>query len=107
MIDTDIRHVMGLCAYLFSELGLSAEEGKQMQATSQKQINDTRRLKNQFMSKPVESVARHQSNTTPAAGIMIVSRPRASDVGNKKTAKFTIDMTQALPKGGRAKWILY
>jgi predicted XRE-type DNA-binding protein len=42
---------------------------------------------------PEEDAGDRQAGQEPAeaAGILMVSRPRVSDVVNKKTAKFTID----------------
>jgi len=36
-------------------------------------------------------IAKHHLKQSEAAEILMVSRPRVSDVVNKKTAKFTID----------------
>jgi len=38
-----------------------------------------------------EWIAQHQLKQAEAARILMVSRPRVSDVINRKTAKFTID----------------
>jgi predicted XRE-type DNA-binding protein len=74
-IDTKVRHVTKPGANLFLELGFPLEEAKRLRAASRKQINDTLRLNRQ----------------ADAAEILMVSRPRVSDVVNKKTSKFTID----------------
>jgi hypothetical protein len=44
-IDTKIRHVTKPGANLFLELGFPEEEAARLHAASQKQINDTRLLK--------------------------------------------------------------
>jgi N-acetylglutamate synthase-like GNAT family acetyltransferase len=49
-IDTEIRHVTKPGANLFLELGFSPAEAKRLHAASRKQINDTRRLKEQLMT---------------------------------------------------------
>ena len=90
-IDTEIRHVTKRGANLFLELGFSAEEAKRLQAASRTQINDTRQLKEQLMSELTEWIEQHHLKQAEAAAILMVSRPRVSDVVNKKTAKFTID----------------
>ena len=90
-IDTEIRHVTKRGANLFLELGFSAEEAERLQAASRTQINDTRQLKEQLMSELTEWIEQHHLKQAEAAAILMVSRPRVSDVVNKKTAKFTID----------------
>ena len=91
VIDTKIRHVTKPGANLFLELGFSAEEAKRLHVASQKQINDTRLLKEQLMTELSGWIEQHHLKQSEAAEILMVSRPRVSDVVNKKTAKFTID----------------
>ena len=90
-IDTEIRHVTKPGANLFLELGFPPEEAKRLQAASRKQINDTLRLKKQLMTELADWIEEHQLKQADAAEILMVSRPRVSDVVNKKTSKFTID----------------
>ena len=90
-IDTEIRHVTRAGANLFLDLGFSAAEAKKLQAASRKQINDTLALKLQLMTELANWIAEHQLKQADAAQILMVSRPRVSDVVNQKTAKFTID----------------
>ncbi|ARP81511.1 XRE family transcriptional regulator [Bordetella genomosp. 8] len=101
-IDTEIRHVTKPGANLFLELGFSAEEAARLQAASRKQINDTRLLKEQLMSELAEWIAEHHLKQAEAAEILMVSRPRVSDVVNKKTSKFTIDtLVEMLSRVGK------
>ncbi|WP_076999264.1 helix-turn-helix domain-containing protein [Variovorax sp. KK3] len=90
-IDTDIRHVTRPGANLFRELGFSPEEARRLQAASRKQINDTKVLKQQLMDELSAWITAHDLKQAEAAEILMVSRPRVSDVVNRKTAKFTID----------------
>ena len=90
-IDTEIGHVTKPGANLFLELGFPAEEAERLQEASRKQINDTQLLKEQLMLELAEWIAQHHLKQTEAAKILMVSRPRVSDVINRKTAKFTID----------------
>lgn len=48
-IDTEIRHVTKPEANLFLELGFAPDEAERLHAASRKQIDDTRRLKQQPM----------------------------------------------------------
>ncbi|MGF6570554.1 transcriptional regulator, XRE family [Paraburkholderia fungorum] len=89
--DTKIRHVTKPGANLFTELGFSPDEAKRLYAASQKQINDTRLLKEQLMTELSSWIEQHHLKQAEAAEILMVSRPRVSDVVNKKTTKFTID----------------
>jgi predicted XRE-type DNA-binding protein len=101
-IDTEIRHVTKPGSNLFRELGFSAEEAKRLQTASRKQINDTQQLKEQLMSELAEWIEQHHLKQAEAAAILMVSRPRVSDVVNKKTAKFTIDtLVEMLSRVGK------
>ena len=90
-IDTEIRHVTKPGANLFVELGFTQDEAKVLQAASRKQIHDARLLKQQLMGELSSWIAKHHLKQAEAAEILMVSRPRVSDVVNQKTAKLTID----------------
>ena len=90
-IDTEMRHVTRPGANLFLELGFPPAEAKRLHAASRKQINDTLRLKKQLMAELANWIEEHHLKQADAAQILMVSRPRVSDVVNKKVAKFTID----------------
>jgi predicted XRE-type DNA-binding protein len=93
-IDTEIRHVTKPGENLFLELGFTPDEAKRLEAASRKQIDDTRLL--------TVWIAKHHLKQAEAAEILMVSRPRVSDVVNKKTAKFTIDtLVEMLSRVGK------
>jgi predicted XRE-type DNA-binding protein len=101
-IDTEIRHVTKPGANLFLELGFSPAEAKRLHAASRKQINDTRRLKEQLMTELAAWIGKHRLKQAEAADILMVSRPRISDVVNKKASKFTIDtLVEMLSRVGK------
>jgi predicted XRE-type DNA-binding protein len=101
-IDTEIRHVTKPKANLFLELGFSPAEAKRLHAASRKQINDTRRLKEQLMTELAAWIGKHRLKQAEAADILMVSRPRISDVVNKKASKFTIDtLVEMLSRVGK------
>lgn len=101
-IDTEIRHVTRPGANLFLELGFPAAEARHLHAASRKQINDTRLLKQQLMIELSNWITEHQLKQADAAQILMVSRPRVSDVVNRKTAKFTIDtLVEMLSRVGK------
>jgi predicted XRE-type DNA-binding protein len=90
-IDTQVRHVTKPGANLFAELGFSQEEAKRYQAESRKRIDHTLALKQQLMGELVSWIKDSHLKQADAAEILHVTRPRVSDVVNKKTSKFTID----------------
>ena len=101
-IDTEIRHVTKPGANLFLELGFSAAEAERLHAASRQQINDTRLLKQQLMAELTDWIAQNRLRQADAAQILMVSRPRVSDVVNQKTAKFTIDsLVEMLSRVGK------
>ncbi len=90
-IDTAVRHVTKPGANIFLELGFAPAEARRLHALSRKQINETQRLKRQLMDELSAWIIEHRLKQSEAAEILMVSRPRVSDVMNKKTTKFTID----------------
>ena len=101
-IDTEIRHVTKPGANVFLELGFTPDEARRLQAASRKQINDTRRLKQQLMEELSGWITKHRLKQSEAAEILMVSRPRVADVVNKKTSKFTIDtLVEMLSRVGK------
>ena len=101
-IDTKIRHETKPGANLFLELGFTQDEAKRLQVASRHQINDARLLKQQLMEELSVWIAKHHLKQAEAAEILMVSRPRVSDMVNKKTAKFTIDtLVEMLSRAGK------
>ncbi len=101
-IDTEVRRVTKPGANLFLELGFPTAEAKRLHALSCTHINDTRRLKRQLMDELSAWIAEHRLKQSEAAEILMVSRPRVSDVINKKAAKFSIDtLVEMLGRVGR------
>jgi len=90
-IDTRIRHVTKPGANLFRELGFPRAEADRLRAASRRQINDTKALKKQLMNELSRWIEENDLKQADAAEILMVSRPRVSDVVNMKVGKFTID----------------
>ncbi|PHV01645.1 helix-turn-helix domain-containing protein [Iodobacter sp. BJB302] len=90
-IDTTIQHITPAGGNLFAELGFAPEEAQRYHAESQKQINTTLMLKEQLIAELGSWIESKQLKQAEAAAILHISRPRVSDVVNKKTNKFTID----------------
>jgi predicted XRE-type DNA-binding protein len=90
-IDTSVRHVTKPGANLFVELGFSPNDAKRFQAESRERIDHALELKEQLMGELVCWMKDSHLKQSEAAEILHVTRPRVSDVVNKKTSKFTID----------------
>ena len=90
-IDTKVRHVTKPGANLFSELGFAADEAGTYHQQSEDQIRNTLSLKEQLMTELASWIKENNLRQEEAALILQVSRPRVSEVVNKKTSKFTID----------------
>lgn len=90
-IDTQVRHVTKPGANLFAELGFSPDDARRYQAESRERIDHTLALKEQLMGELVSWIKDSHLKQGEAAEILHVTRPRVSDVVNKKASKFTID----------------
>ncbi len=90
-VDTQIRHVTKPGTNIFLELGFAPEEAKRLRTASRKQIDETRVLKQQMMEELSVWISDHTLKQAEAAEILKVSRPRVSDVVNKKVVNFTLD----------------
>jgi predicted XRE-type DNA-binding protein len=90
-IDTGIRHITKSGTNIFAELGFKPVEAERYQAESQKQISATYALKEQLMNELTVWIKDNHLKQEQAAEILHITRPRVSDVVNKKVAKFTID----------------
>lgn len=90
-VDTKVRHVTKPGANIFRELGFDAAEAKALKGELTQQINDSQALKEQLMDELTLWIKQNHLKQAEAAEILRISRPRVSDVVNKKAAKFTID----------------
>jgi len=95
-IDTKTRHVTKPGANIFEELGFGKTEAKAMKAELDAEITAARAIKAQLMDALTVWIADNHYKQYEAAEILKVSRPRVTDVVNKKTSKFTIDMLVTL-----------
>lgn len=90
-IDTKIRHVTHANGNVFADLGFAPEEATRLLNESRTEMARTDALKKQLMGEIAEWMQREGHRQLDAAKILHVSRPRVSDVVNKKTEKFTLD----------------
>lgn len=90
-IDTKIRHETPANGNVFLDLGFSPEEAAALKADSQRIIAEKQAIKENLMSELAEWIDEKSLKQAEAAEILGVTRPRVSDVVNKKSVKFTID----------------
>ena len=90
-IDIASRHITPADGNVFADLGFSEEEAQRLHADSQAKIAQTIALKEQLMTEIGSWITMQNLRQSDAAKVLQVSRPRISDVVNKKTDKFTLD----------------
>lgn len=90
-IDTKTRHVTRAGGNIFADLGFEPAEAVALKAKSQGEIERTKAMKEVLMVEIATWMKEGGLKQEKAAQILHVSRPRVSDVVNKKTEKFTID----------------
>lgn len=90
-IDTKSRHITPPGGNVFADLGFASAEALALQAASQRIISEKVAIKEQLMDELANWISDGNLKQADAAAILGVTRPRVSDVINKKTPKFTID----------------
>lgn len=86
-----VEHVTQADGNLFLDIGFPPEEAARLLAETDRQIDELRALKQQLMDALTSWIDEHHLKQADAARILMVSRPRVSDVVNKKVGKFTLD----------------
>ena len=84
-------HITPIDGNIFADLGFEPEEAAKLQANSNRIISEKLAIKNSLMSELSDWISQKNLKQAEAAEILGVTRPRISDVMNKKTIKFTID----------------
>jgi len=90
-IETKSMHITPVGGNIFADLGFDAEEAAALQAKSKRIISEKLAIKERLMSEISVWIDEKHLKQTEAAEILGVTRPRISDVINKKSIKFTID----------------
>ena len=94
-IDTKSARVTPAGGNVFADLGFEPAEAQALQAQSQSQsqriISDKIAIKEKLMGELALWIDKENLRQADAAQILGVTRPRVSDVINRKTPKFTID----------------
>lgn len=90
-IDTKSARVTAVGANIFTELGFETDEAAALQAQSQRIISEKVAIKEKLMAELALWIHTKNLKQADAAQILGITRPRVSDVINRKTPKFTID----------------
>lgn len=90
-IDTKSARVTPAGGNVFADLGFEPAEAQALRAQSQRIISDKIAIKEKLMGELAQWIATENLKQADAAQILGVTRPRVSDVINRKTPKFTID----------------
>lgn len=86
-----VRHITPADGNVFADLGFDAEEARALRQRSQDIIAEKLAIKISLMETLADWIKRENLKQTEAAVILGVSRPRVSDMVQKKTQNFTID----------------
>jgi predicted XRE-type DNA-binding protein len=90
-IETKTMHVTPVGGNVFADLGFEPKEAAALQANSKRIISEKLAIKERLMTEISVWIDDKKLKQAEAAELLGVSRPRVSDVINKKSIKFTID----------------
>lgn len=101
-IETKSMHITPVGGNVFADLGFEPEEAAALQAESRRIISEKLAIKESLMNELAEWIDEKKLKQADAAQILGVTRPRVSDVINKKSIKFTIDaLVDMLARAGK------
>ncbi|GKX57418.1 XRE family transcriptional regulator [Leminorella grimontii] len=89
--NNESRHITPSGGNIFADLGFDEREAKALHADSLREIENTLAIKEALMEEIAVWITDRKMKQAEVAAILHISRPRVSDVVNKKTGKFTID----------------
>ena len=84
-------HVTPVGGNVFLDLGFEPQEAAALHAESQRVISEKVAIKQRLMQEVATWVEEQELRQIDAAHILGITRPRVSDVMQRKTPKFTID----------------
>ncbi len=90
-LETQPVRVTSSCGNVFADLGFEPEEAAALKEQSRRIISEKLTIKDSLMAELTEWIKASNLKQAEAAEILGVTRPRVSDVINKKAVKFTID----------------
>jgi predicted XRE-type DNA-binding protein len=86
-----LGHVTPVGANIFADLGFEPTEAAKLLEASNRIISEKLSIKESLMTELAAWIEEKDLRQADAARILGVTRPRVSDVVNKKSIKFTID----------------
>ena len=89
--ETKSTHITPAGGNVFADLGFEPQEAAVLKAESQRIISEKLAIKVSLMTELAGWIEAKKLKQAEAAEILGVTRPRVSDVINKKALKFTID----------------
>ena len=89
--ESIITHVTPVGGNIFADLGVRPEEAAKLLAETDAIISEKLAIKDSLMTELAVWIETKKLKQAEAAEILGVTRPRVSDVINKKAIKFTID----------------
>jgi len=90
-VETKSMHITPAGGNIFADLGFESEEAVRLLAETDRAISEKLAIKESLMTELARWIDTKQLKQAEAAEILGVTRPRVSDVINKKAVKFTID----------------
>ena len=90
-VETKSIHITKVGGNVFADLGFEPAEAAALQAESKRVISEKLAIKESLMTELAEWIDENKLKQADAAQILGVTRPRVSDVINRKAIKFTID----------------
>lgn len=90
-IETKSMHITAAGGNVFVDLGFEPREAAALQAESKRIFSEKLAIKEALVSELAGWIGEKKLNQADAAKLLGVTRPRVSDLINKKTIKFTID----------------
>jgi predicted XRE-type DNA-binding protein len=84
-------HITPADGNVFADLGFDPAEAAELQANSNRIISEKLAIKKRLMDEISVWIIQKELKQAKAAEILGVTRPRVSDLINKKAIKFTID----------------
>ena len=101
-IETKSMHITPVGGNIFADLGFEPKEAAKLLAETDQAISEKLAIKESLMTELAGWIEEKHLKQAEAAEILGVTRPRVSDVINKKTIKFTIDaLVDMLARTGR------
>jgi predicted XRE-type DNA-binding protein len=101
-IETKSMHITPVGGNIFADLGFAPAEAVRLLAETDQAISEKLAIKESLMTELAAWIEAKHLKQSDAAQILGVTRPRVSDVINKKAPKFTIDaLVDMLARAGK------